>query len=158
MRLAKARIAPMTDAEMGEEHKEALKDFGPRILNIFRTLVRTPKALTRFNAWGGYVLSRRNDLPTDHPQAQAHGGNRDKNRDRNEAPHPVRARFQPRPRRPRHGLDVRGDGVDPLGVGAEGPPEPGRAGRRQDGTLKEIDRTIGKARGGTISPALAGGA
>ncbi len=63
MRLAKARIAPMTDAEMGEEHKEALKDFGPRILNIFRTLVRAPKALTRFNAWGGYVLSRRNDLP-----------------------------------------------------------------------------------------------
>src|SRR6185369_10082882 len=30
---------------------------------IFRTLVRAPKALTRFNAWGGYVLSRRNDLP-----------------------------------------------------------------------------------------------
>jgi alkylhydroperoxidase family enzyme len=33
------------------------------VLNIFRTLVRAPKALTRFNAWGGYVLSRRNDLP-----------------------------------------------------------------------------------------------
>lgn len=63
MRLSKARIAPLTDAEMGDEHKEALKDFGPNILNIFRTLVRAPKALTRFNAWGGYVLSRRNDLP-----------------------------------------------------------------------------------------------
>ena len=63
MRLAKARIAPMTDAEMGEEHKEALKDFKGPILNIFRTMVRSPKALTRFNAWGGYVLSRRNDLP-----------------------------------------------------------------------------------------------
>jgi alkylhydroperoxidase family enzyme len=63
MRLAKARIAPLSDAEMGEEHKEALKDFGPNLLNIFRTLVRAPKALTRFNAWGGYVLSRRNDLP-----------------------------------------------------------------------------------------------
>ena len=63
MRLSKARIAPLSDAEMGEEHKEALKDFGPNILNIFRTLVRAPKALTRFNAWGGYVLSRRNDLP-----------------------------------------------------------------------------------------------
>ena len=63
MRLAKARIAPLTDAEMGEDQKEALKDFGPNILNIFRTLVRAPKALTRFNAWGGYVLSRRNDLP-----------------------------------------------------------------------------------------------
>jgi alkylhydroperoxidase family enzyme len=34
---------------------------GP-VLNIFRTLARAPKALTRFNAWGGYVLSRRNDL------------------------------------------------------------------------------------------------
>ena len=63
MRLNKPRIAPLSDAEMGEEHKEALKDFGPNILNIFRTLVRAPKALTRFNAWGGYVLSRRNDLP-----------------------------------------------------------------------------------------------
>jgi 4-carboxymuconolactone decarboxylase len=63
MRLSKARIAPLSDAEMSAEQKEALKDFGPTILNIFRTLVRAPKALTRFNAWGGYVLSRRNDLP-----------------------------------------------------------------------------------------------
>ena len=63
MRLTKARIAPLTDAEMGPEHKEALKDFGPNILNIFRTMVREPKALTRFNAWGGYVLSRRNAVP-----------------------------------------------------------------------------------------------
>ena len=63
MRLTKPRIAPLSDAEMGPEHKEALKDFGPNILNIFRTMVREPKALTRFNAWGGYVLSRRNDLP-----------------------------------------------------------------------------------------------
>ena len=63
MRLTKARIAPLSDAEMGPEHREALKEFGADILNIFRTLVRAPKALTRFNAWGGYVLSRRNDLP-----------------------------------------------------------------------------------------------
>ncbi|WP_293677358.1 carboxymuconolactone decarboxylase family protein [uncultured Phenylobacterium sp.] len=63
MRLAKARIAPLTDAEMDEDQRAALKDFGTPILNIFRTLVRSPKALTRFNAWGGYVLSRRNDLP-----------------------------------------------------------------------------------------------
>ena len=63
MRLTKARISPLSDAEMGPEHKEALKEFGADILNIFRTLVRAPKALTRFNAWGGYVLSRRNDLP-----------------------------------------------------------------------------------------------
>lgn len=63
MRLSKARIEPLSDAEMGDDHREALKDFGGNILNIFRTLVRAPKALVRFNAWGGYVLSRRNDLP-----------------------------------------------------------------------------------------------
>ncbi len=63
MRLTKPRIAPLSDAEMSDEHREALKDFGTDILNIFRTLVRAPKALVRFNAWGGYVLSRRNDLP-----------------------------------------------------------------------------------------------
>jgi alkylhydroperoxidase family enzyme len=64
MRLTKPRIAPMSDAEMGPEQKEALKDFGAGpLLNIFRTLARAPKALSRFNAWGGYVLSRRNDLP-----------------------------------------------------------------------------------------------
>jgi alkylhydroperoxidase family enzyme len=63
MRLTKPRIAPLSDAEMGPEQKEALKDFGPNILNIFRTMVREPKALTRFNAWGGYVLSKRNAVP-----------------------------------------------------------------------------------------------
>ena len=63
MRLSQPRIAPLSDAEMGPEQKEALKDFGSRVLNIFRTLAHAPKALTRFNAWGGYVLSRRNDLP-----------------------------------------------------------------------------------------------
>jgi alkylhydroperoxidase family enzyme len=64
MRLSKPRFAPLSDAELSEEQAEALKDFrqGP-VLNIFRTLVRAPKALIRFNAWGGYVLSRRNDLP-----------------------------------------------------------------------------------------------
>jgi alkylhydroperoxidase family enzyme len=64
MRLTKPRIAPMSDTEMGPDQHEALKDFGDGpLLNIFRTLARAPKALTRFNAWGGYVLSRRNDLP-----------------------------------------------------------------------------------------------
>ena len=63
MRLAQARIAPLTDAELNDDQKEVLKPFGSRVLNIFRTLVRAPKALQRFNEWGGYVLSRRNDLP-----------------------------------------------------------------------------------------------
>jgi alkylhydroperoxidase family enzyme len=32
------------------------------VLNIFRTMVHAPKALTAFLAWGGYILSRRNSL------------------------------------------------------------------------------------------------
>jgi alkylhydroperoxidase family enzyme len=64
MRLTQPRFSPLSDAELTPEQEEALKDFRPGpVLNIFRTLARAPKALTRFNAWGGYVLSRRNDLP-----------------------------------------------------------------------------------------------
>ena len=62
MRLKEPRIAPLGDAEMTEDQKEAVKPFGNRVLNIFRTLAHAPKALTRFNEWGGYILSRRNDL------------------------------------------------------------------------------------------------
>lgn len=63
MRLTKPRITPLSDAELSAEQTEALEAFRPGpVLNIFRTLVRAPKALTRFNSWGGYVLSRRNDL------------------------------------------------------------------------------------------------
>ncbi len=62
MRLTKARIAPLSDAELTPEQEEVLKPFRPRVFNIFRTLVRAPKALDRFNQWGSYVLSRRNDL------------------------------------------------------------------------------------------------
>jgi alkylhydroperoxidase family enzyme len=64
MRLDKPRIAPLRDDELNAEQREALAPFGAGpILNIFRTLARAPKALTRFNAWGGYVLSKRNSLP-----------------------------------------------------------------------------------------------
>ena len=62
MRLSKARIAPLSDAELTPEQEEVLKPFRPRVFNIFRTLARAPKALDRFNQWGSYVLSRRNDL------------------------------------------------------------------------------------------------
>lgn len=63
MRLAKPRIAPLSDDQLSPEQSEALEAFRPGpVLNIFRTLAHAPKALTRFNAWGGYVLSRRNDL------------------------------------------------------------------------------------------------
>lgn len=64
MRLTKPRIAPLADADLSPEQTEALEAFRPGpVLNIFRTLAHAPKALTRFNSWGGYILSRRNDLP-----------------------------------------------------------------------------------------------
>lgn len=66
MRLSKPRIAPLRDEELTPEQEAALAPVRlGRLgaLNIFRTLARAPKALTRFNEWGAYVLSRRNDLP-----------------------------------------------------------------------------------------------
>ena len=66
MRLKAPRIAPVPDADLTDEQKAALAPMsqgGRPPLNIFRTLVRAPKALTRFNEWGAYVLSRRNSLP-----------------------------------------------------------------------------------------------
>lgn len=65
MRLASPRIAPLKDEELSEDQRELL---GPmlergRVLNIFRTLAREPKALKGFMGWGNYVLSRRNGLP-----------------------------------------------------------------------------------------------
>jgi alkylhydroperoxidase family enzyme len=64
MRLTKPRISPLRDDELTPEQAEVLVPFRPGpVLNIFRTLVRAHKALARFNQWGGYVLSRRNDLP-----------------------------------------------------------------------------------------------
>jgi alkylhydroperoxidase family enzyme len=63
MRLTKPRIAPLTDAEFTPEQKEILEPMGGRVLNIFRTLVREPKAFKAFLSWGNYVLSRRNALP-----------------------------------------------------------------------------------------------
>jgi 4-carboxymuconolactone decarboxylase len=64
MRLSKPRIAPLSDADLSPEQAEALEAFRPGpVFNIFRTLAHAPKALSRFNNWGGYILSRRNDLP-----------------------------------------------------------------------------------------------
>jgi 4-carboxymuconolactone decarboxylase len=66
MRLSAPRIAPLQDSELTDDQREALAPMsanGRSPLNIFRTLARAPKALTRFNEWGGYVLSRRNSLP-----------------------------------------------------------------------------------------------
>ncbi len=66
MRLNKPRIAPLRDDELTPEQAAALaplREGTLGALNIFRTIARAPKALTRFNEWGAYVLSRRNDLP-----------------------------------------------------------------------------------------------
>lgn len=64
MRLQKPRVAPLQDSEFTEEQRDALDYFIREgwVLNIFRTLAQAPKALKRFNLWGGYVLSSRNDL------------------------------------------------------------------------------------------------
>jgi alkylhydroperoxidase family enzyme len=65
MRLKSPRIAPLSDAELSEEQREAVASVsqGRPLLNIFRTLVRGPRALTAFLAWGSYILSKKNDLP-----------------------------------------------------------------------------------------------
>ena len=72
MRLSAPRIPPVEIETLDDNQREALapmtgaaKDVtrsGGHILNIFRTLVHAPKALTAFLAWGGYILSRRNSL------------------------------------------------------------------------------------------------
>lgn len=66
MRLHEARIAPLADADLDPDQRDILAPMqtdGRRAINIFRTIVRAPKAARAFLAWGNYVLSRRNDLP-----------------------------------------------------------------------------------------------
>lgn len=72
MRLSAPRIQPVELDALDDDQREALKPFlepgpnatrsGGRVLNIFRTLAHAPKALMRFNEWGGYILSKRNSL------------------------------------------------------------------------------------------------
>ena len=72
MRLSEPRVEPVDLDKIDDEQREALAVFtsGARdvtksagtVLNIFRTLVHAPKALTAFLAWGSYILSRRNSL------------------------------------------------------------------------------------------------
>ncbi len=65
MRLDQARIAPLTDAALDAEQKEVLAPMAARgpVLAIFRTLVREPRGLKAFLAWGNFIMSRRNGLP-----------------------------------------------------------------------------------------------
>lgn len=73
MRLSHPRIKPVDLAAITDDQRVALAPFlgedgrdvtraGGRVLNIFRTLVHAPKALTAFLAWGSHILSRRNPL------------------------------------------------------------------------------------------------
>lgn len=72
MRLSAPRVEPVDLNQIDDEQREALAVFTGiqrdvtksegAVLNIFRTLVHAPKALTAFLAWGGYILSRRNSL------------------------------------------------------------------------------------------------
>lgn len=65
MRLSEPRIFPLSDSEMDETQTAAIRKTFPsgRIFNIFRTLMRAPKASKMFMGWGGYILSDYNDLP-----------------------------------------------------------------------------------------------
>ncbi len=72
MRLSAPRVPPVDLDQIDDEQREALAVFTGiqrdvtksegAVLNIFRTLVHAPKALTAFLVWGGYILSRRNSL------------------------------------------------------------------------------------------------
>jgi 4-carboxymuconolactone decarboxylase len=62
-RLARPRIAPLTDAEMDPETRALLGATsggvgGGRVLNIFRTLAVHPKLLKRWLVFGSHVLAK----------------------------------------------------------------------------------------------------
>jgi alkylhydroperoxidase family enzyme len=66
MRLGTPRIPPLPETQWSAEQREILAGITMgegRIFNIFRTQIRLPAATRAFLAWGGYILSRRNDLP-----------------------------------------------------------------------------------------------
>jgi alkylhydroperoxidase family enzyme len=52
----------MSEAAMRAAHGDVFQPHEP-IANVFRTIARAPGAFARFQAWGAYVLSRRNGLP-----------------------------------------------------------------------------------------------
>ena len=65
MRLTTPRIMPAADNGLTEEQREIVAPMqarGPRAQHLPHPGARTQGA-AGFNGWGGYVLSRRNDLP-----------------------------------------------------------------------------------------------
>src|SRR5277367_4905245 len=65
MRLTQPRIQPVPLDQLSDDQKAVLEPLtnNGKVLNIFRTLIGAPKALTAFLAWGNFILSRRNALP-----------------------------------------------------------------------------------------------
>lgn len=65
MRLKAPRIAPLSDDDLDSEQSTNIRKTFPvgPIYNIFRTLMRAPRASKAFLAWGGYILSDHNALP-----------------------------------------------------------------------------------------------
>lgn len=63
MRLAKTRIKPLADSDITDDIRKLLgRQFQGVVHNVFRTLGKLPEAYRRFMPWGGYILSRHNDL------------------------------------------------------------------------------------------------
>lgn len=64
MRMTTPRIAPVELEDASAEQRELLAPFAETlgVLNIFRTMAHTPKALKRFNVWGGYVMGHGTSL------------------------------------------------------------------------------------------------
>ena len=68
MRLSKPRILPLADSELTPEQTERLaksRDAKGGLLNIFRTLVKSPDGYRAFSWWGGYVMGRNSLSPRD---------------------------------------------------------------------------------------------
>jgi 4-carboxymuconolactone decarboxylase len=72
MRLAKPRIMPLQDSELTLEQQERISKSRQKdgsVLNIFRTLVRSPDAFRAFSWWGGYIMARNSLSPRDRDPA-----------------------------------------------------------------------------------------
>lgn len=65
MRLAKPRIAPLTEAEWTDEQRKELEPFyrEGQVYNVRGTLARHWEAYKKFMGWGTYVLGNTSTLP-----------------------------------------------------------------------------------------------
>ena len=66
MRLREARVAPLPEGEWTAEQRELLtKGNPPRVLNVFRTLIRHPDLYRRWIPFGNHVLFKSTLSPRD---------------------------------------------------------------------------------------------